>query len=285
MVSARVLVVEDEAIVAMGIKHKLENMGHTVVEMVASGENAIRAAKEHYPDIILMDIVIKGDMDGIDAAKIIHDTNDIPIIYLTAYADDEILERARVTQPYGYIIKPFKSSELNANIEMALYKHQTAKKETEIIKQQVAADFNEFISQTLPTGSTPSEIEMRDMLFNIFGDRLEDDYKPSYESTIKSAGIDDDSDGGEILEAYLPWLSDVFNDFGVRNAMKPKESDIDFEFDNCPWKEDAEKNPIFCINCHSVIKRSFEWTNLEGKIERKHTIATGADHCLFVFKF
>ena len=73
MVNARVLVVEDESIVAMGIKHKLENMGHIVVEMVSSGENAVRAAREHNPDIILMDIVIKGDMDGIEAAHAIHE--------------------------------------------------------------------------------------------------------------------------------------------------------------------------------------------------------------------
>ncbi len=284
MVNARVLVVEDESIVAMGIKHKLENMGHIVVEMVSSGENAVRAAREHNPDIILMDIVIKGDLDGIEAAQAIHEYSDIPIIYLTAYADDEMLMRARVTQPYGYIIKPFKSTELNANIQMALYKHKNALKEKELIKKQILANFHDFIAKSMPTCSSQSEMEIRDMLSNAFGERLEEDMKPSFICKMEEMGIDEDTDDGlEIFDSYLTWLSQVFNDLGIRVGIIENSPRWYLEFENCPWKEEAKKNPIFCINCQAIINRSLDWTNLEGEVKRKSTISTGSKTCMFSF--
>lgn len=284
MVNAKVLVVEDENIVAMGIKHKLENMGYTVVDMVSSGENAVSAALKHDPDIILMDIVIKGDMDGIEAAKAIHEYNDVPIIYLTAYADDEMLMRARVTQPYGYIIKPFKSTELNANIQMALYKHKNARKEKEMIKKQILANFNEFIANSMPTCSSQSEREIRDMLSNAFGERLEEDMKPSYICKMEEMGIDDDTDDGlEIFESYLDWISQVFTDLGIRVGIVEDSPQWYLEFDNCPWKEEATNNPIFCINCHAIINRSLDWTNLEGEVKRESTISNGSKSCIFSF--
>ena len=115
--------------------------------------------------------------------------SDIPIIYLTAYADDEMLMRARVTQPYGYIIKPFKSTELNANIQMALYKHKNALKEKELIKKQILDNFHDFIAKSIPTCSSQSEMEIRDMLSNAFGERLEEDMKPSFNVKWKNWGL------------------------------------------------------------------------------------------------
>lgn len=285
MVSARVLVVEDESIVALGIKHKLENMGHTAVKMVATGEDAITAAKEHQPDIILMDIVLKGDMDGIEAAQAIHDQMDIPIIYLTAYADEEMLTRAKVTEPYGYIIKPFKSSELNANIEMAYYKHKSSKKQREIIKEKILADFYDFIVRSMPTSNSQNELEMRKLLSNVFAERLEEDMRPGFMLEMKEKGVDESTDGGEIFEAYFEWLTRLFTNFGIRVGFVNKSPRWYFEFDNCPWIDEAKKNPVFCLNCHSMIKRSFEWTNLEGEVKRKATIASGAPNCIFAFMF
>jgi CheY-like chemotaxis protein len=129
MFEGKILVVEDEMIVAKGLQRKLEKLGYTVTGMVSTGEEAINAARSTSPDLILMDIILKGDMDGIEAAQEIREQCNIPIIYLTAYADKEILKRARVTRPYGYIIKPYKKSELMANIEMALYKNKLDKEE------------------------------------------------------------------------------------------------------------------------------------------------------------
>lgn len=123
MKNAEILVVEDESITAMDIKHKLERLGYKVLAIESSGRKAIERTRELKPDLILMDIILKGEIDGIDAAARIHGDFDIPIIYLTAYFDDMILERAKLTDPYGYIIKPFSDGELKSAIEIALYKH------------------------------------------------------------------------------------------------------------------------------------------------------------------
>ncbi len=118
------LVVEDESIVAMDIKHRAEGLGYRVVGIAASGEDAIKLAREEKPDLVLMDIVLKGEMDGIEAAEVIREEMDIPVVYLTAYSDEKTLSRAKLTGPFGYIIKPFEDRELHSAIEVALYKHK-----------------------------------------------------------------------------------------------------------------------------------------------------------------
>ncbi|MCZ7355730.1 MAG: response regulator [Candidatus Methanoperedens sp.] len=122
-VQKQILVVEDEIIVAEDIRKRLENMGYTVPVVVSSGIEAIMKAGENNPDLVLMDIMLRGEMDGIEAAEKIRCDFDIPVIYLTAYADEKTLERARITEPYGYIIKPFNQRELQVNLEIAIYKH------------------------------------------------------------------------------------------------------------------------------------------------------------------
>jgi PAS domain S-box-containing protein len=124
MDTKKILIVEDETIVALDIERKLAKSGYEVVGSVTSGEAAIDKVKETPPDLILMDISLEGDIDGIDAAERIQRHFDIPIIYLTAHSHPQTLERAKITEPYGYIVKPFERRSLHATIEMALYKHQ-----------------------------------------------------------------------------------------------------------------------------------------------------------------
>lgn len=128
MVEKMILVVEDESIVAEDLRNSLINLGYSVPSVVSSGEKAISTAKDISPDLVLMDIVLQGEMDGIEAAKQIRLSYDIPVVYLTSYSDEQILERAKITEPYGYIIKPFRERELHINIEIALYKHKMEKK-------------------------------------------------------------------------------------------------------------------------------------------------------------
>ena len=124
MVNTKIMIVEDEKIVAMDIKSSLENLGYTVPAIAASGEAALKKVAETQPDLVLMDIHLKGDMDGVETADKIRGDFNIPVIYLTANADNNTLQRAKVTEPYGYILKPFEEKELNISIEMAIYKHQ-----------------------------------------------------------------------------------------------------------------------------------------------------------------
>jgi two-component system cell cycle sensor histidine kinase/response regulator CckA len=131
MVNEKILVVEDEAIVARDIENRLKNLGYDVPMVVSSGEDAVQKADETQPDLVLMDIKLKGKMDGIEAAEHIHDRLGIPVIYLTAYADENTLQRAKITEPYGYILKPFNDLDLHSNIEMALYRNKMGKKLSE----------------------------------------------------------------------------------------------------------------------------------------------------------
>jgi two-component system response regulator LytT len=133
MSKINILITEDESIVAKDIQMSLKKLGYNVTGICNNGEDAIRTAEEHRPDIVLMDIMLKGEMSGIDAADQIRKRLNIPIIFLTAYADESTLSKAKITEPYGYIIKPFKEIDLRTTIEMALYKHQ---KEDEVKKER-----------------------------------------------------------------------------------------------------------------------------------------------------
>jgi PAS domain S-box-containing protein len=126
MATIRVLVVEDEVIVAKIIAIQLKQLGYIVLDTASSGAAAIAKALETKPDLVLMDIVLKGEMDGVTAATHIRYQMDVPIIYLTAYADDNTLQRAKLTQPFGYITKPFTANDLRVAVEIGMFKHQVA---------------------------------------------------------------------------------------------------------------------------------------------------------------
>ncbi|MGE5410562.1 MAG: PAS domain S-box protein [Clostridiales bacterium] len=120
---ARIMIVEDEAIIAMDIKRRVLSLGYDVIATASAASECISKLDTVKPDLILMDIILKGQMDGIEAAQIIKTKFGIPIIYLTAHADEKTLHRAKITQPYGYILKPFEIRDLQTTIEIALYKH------------------------------------------------------------------------------------------------------------------------------------------------------------------
>ena len=128
-----VYIVEDESIVAKDIQNSLKKLGYNVLGISNNGADAIKNIVDLEPNIVLMDIMIKGPMTGIDVAETIKKDYNIPAIFLTAYADESTLAKAKITEPYGYILKPFKEIDLHSTIEMALYKH---KKDTEVQKER-----------------------------------------------------------------------------------------------------------------------------------------------------
>ncbi|MEG4202010.1 ATP-binding protein [Microcoleus sp. Pol12A5] len=134
----QILVVEDEVIVAQDIAGRLKKLGYAVTATVSSGEEAIQKAIENPPDLVLMDIVLKGDMDGVTAAEKIRINRNVPTVFLTAYADDKTLERAKLTDPFGYIIKPFQQNDLRVAIEIALHRHEIETKMRESLKASEA---------------------------------------------------------------------------------------------------------------------------------------------------
>ncbi len=143
MLKVNVLVVEDESIVSKDIQNTLTKLGYKVVGAASTGEKALALVKSESPDIVLMDIMLKGDLNGIETAKNIKENYNIPVIFLTAYADEATLNKAKKAEPYGYIIKPFKEQDLQATIEMVLYKFEKEQENSTLVIKDVKEEFND----------------------------------------------------------------------------------------------------------------------------------------------
>ena len=124
----KIMIVEDEVVIAMRLKEELINLGFEVVGISYSGKDALEKARRLVPDLILMDIMLPGKMDGIKVAKIVKSELNIPVIFLTALSEDKIVERAKEAEPFGYILKPFQDREIRAAVEVALYKKEMEEK-------------------------------------------------------------------------------------------------------------------------------------------------------------
>lgn len=153
--NTRILIVEDENIIAIDIKITLQKLGYKVSSIVNTGERAISAVETDKPNLVLMDISLGGQIDGIDAAQIILKSYNIPIVYLTALTDEETLQRARITEPFGYLLKPFDERALHSTIEMALYKHKV---DTELKKRTNEIEEEKEKSDKLLHNIFPSEV-------------------------------------------------------------------------------------------------------------------------------
>ncbi len=147
MEKVRTLIVEDEIFVARDLQMHLEQMGYTAMSMVPSGEQAIREIENEIPDLVLMDIVLQEGMDGIETAEIIHNRFDIPVIFLTAHEDMAMFERAKKTEPFGYVTKPFQEEVLRKVIEIALFKHKAEQERKMLVKEieTVNKDLRDFV--------------------------------------------------------------------------------------------------------------------------------------------
>src|SRR3954447_8534081 len=145
-VAHSILVVEDQRLIAADIENTLKKLGYVVVGNVSSGEDAISKANELRPELVLMDVHLRGEMDGIQAAEIIRDRLNVPVVYLTAYADEETIVRAKKTTPFGYLTKPFNERELRATIEIAFYTHRMERTlADERAKRHAAEEFKTLV--------------------------------------------------------------------------------------------------------------------------------------------
>lgn len=183
---ARILVVEDESIVAFNLQQRLSQMGYDVPAIAVSGEESIDLVQQTQPDLVLMDIHIQGDMDGIDVAAQLQQSNPVPVIYLTAYSEDSTLERARKTRPYGYLLKPFSERELHATIQMAFERQKLEKELTDkqrLLQQALDAASMGVMEYDAPSGDFKPSARTAELL----GLALE----PSLPLTEVLARIDD----------------------------------------------------------------------------------------------
>lgn len=188
-----VLIVEDESIVALDIKRRLEASSFDVFSTVGTGADALAAVSEHIPDVILMDIQIRGDMDGIETAQRIQGIHHIPIIFLTAFSDRESIDRAKLVSSYGYLLKPFQERELAIAIELALYK-STVERELHRNRTLLDSTLNGIVE-----GVVVSDTDGNVLLINKSAERMlelsenEAVGKP-FSMVFISSGLDDESD-------------------------------------------------------------------------------------------
>ncbi len=167
MAALNILIVEDESIVSKDIQNILKKMGYHVLMACNNAEDAVLFAKENRPDVVLMDIMLKGPKTGIDAAEEIRALN-IPVIFLTAYADESTLAKAKISEPYGYILKPFKEKDLHISIEMAIHrhkKHSELKKERDFLYSLVENRDGTKDVLFVKTNSRLVKIHMKDIFF------------------------------------------------------------------------------------------------------------------------
>jgi len=223
MKKVNILVVEDENILALGLQKKLENLGYAVTGIADSGEGTLRKIQEKEPDLILMDIVIKGNLDGIETAAKLKKTYSIPVIYLTAYADDEILERAARTEPYGYILKPYKEKELKANIEMAIYRKKSENEDT--------FDFEDLYKETttfIQKNENPFKKVLLGSYLNKVQVSVDVGINKIYVSALRGQKTSDDEDVSEVLSKIA---LNYINKYDVEVSIYPKGDEICLELD------------------------------------------------------
>lgn len=227
----KILVVEDESIVAKDIQGTLKKLGYLVPTTVNSGEKAIEEIEEGKPDLVLMDIMLKGQVSGIEAANIIKERFGIPVIFLTAYADDNTLSKAKLSEPYGYIIKPFREKELQTTIEIALYKHE---KDTWVKKER---------------DSYHSIIENRDSADSIF---VRADYR------LNKINFDDVF-YVEALKDYVV-INTADNSYTTHTTMKEMVRIL-------PSKDFVRIHRSFIVNINKIFSIKYPDLVIEGKMK------------------
>ncbi|MEK7251477.1 MAG: response regulator, partial [Bacteroidota bacterium] len=170
MSQVQILVVEDNSIVGKDIQKRLTGMGYAVPHVVASGNRALQTVKENKPDLVLMDIMLKGSLDGMETAQQMTSQYNIPVVYLTAYSDDSTLQRAKATGAFGYLLKPFNEMELHTTIEVALYKHK-ADEEIKRLNKELQTRVNELtvLNKELSTFNYSVSHDLRSPLIAIEG--------------------------------------------------------------------------------------------------------------------
>lgn len=267
---AKILVVDDEATITTQLEERLVVMGYEVAGCASSGAEAIALAREHRPDLILMDIVMPGPQDGIEAARIIGKELDIPVVFLTAYGDDHFIERAKDVGPYGYIIKPYQENALKAAVEIALYNRQILRchKESEEKWRQLAENMEEAIILCHDTGqiffwNRGAEnifgYKAREIVGHPFQDLISEGTKREYREEI-----------GRLFEKGESLLPDCWVEvLGVRKDY----SRFYMELCLAPWTYQDESAFIGIVR--DVSARKMEETRYRSSLKEKDQLLAG----------
>ncbi|MBI5057834.1 MAG: PAS domain S-box protein [Nitrospirae bacterium] len=268
MAKSKILIVEDEWIIANDIKKSLQNLGYSVSAIVSTGEEAINKIQEKKPDLVLMDIVLQGEISGTEAANQIISGYDIPVIYLTAYSDKEILKQAKKTNAYGYLVKPFNERELQATIDLAIYKHRM-EEQLKRSNNQLLTTLNSISDAVISTDKDGLVILMNPVAQSLTGWLLSD-VKDRHLSTIFKIKYNEPGDAedtvSKIIQVREPLTQAKFI-LKTRNG-----SNINIELSSAPIS-DNETITGYVVVFRDITERITNETKLEQYREELEQLA------------
>jgi len=276
-------VVEDEGISAIEIQECLQSLGYHVPSTVKTGNEAIHEAFSIKPDLILMDITLKGDMDGIDAATIIKSFMDIPLIYLTALDDVETFNRMIDTKANAYLIKPIEEAELRNNVQLALKNHETRQKELADEKKAGLKDVQIFMRSALPELVTNIPISERSVFLSRFMRLFEQNMKPLFHQYVRENSQEtyDSLSDEDKMRIYLSWISHLYENLGFKVLTRSRTTLGAMTVKKCSWSPARPKDVFLCLICQSIMQLTYSWTNLPGSVKEEPTTGILQSVCKF----
>ena len=279
----KILVIEDETITALEIQNKLESWGYEVVGLAGSGEDAINLANEKGTDLIIADIVLRGEMDGIDAVERISHNFDVPVIYLTAHADGDTFKRAKLTKPSGYCIKPFNDTDLKYSIEIALLRTDLDYKNHIFIEKERMSTVRDFMLSSTHALTSQVQIEDTASFLREFAKFFKGNMKLKFkrELNINHASLDNQEYSRKVLSEYIAWMAHMLTNLGYRVETGADE----FTVTECLWGPNIKDNKIYCLMCKAMSELTFKWTGINGKINHNYLLGPNSPRCRFSYHY
>jgi AmiR/NasT family two-component response regulator len=276
--------VEDEAISALEIRESLELWGYTVVSIANTGEKAIQEALVYKPDLILMDITLKGEMDGIDAATIIKTFLDVPLIYLTGLDDLKIFSRVNETDANAYLTKPIQEVELRNNVSLALKTYQKHKEELQEHEKAGLEDVQLFMRSALPELAANMSIVDRSVFLGRFMKVFEKNMKPLFHKhSQKYQNIYEELSDEDKLKIYLSWVTQLYQHIGFQVQTRAQETSGIITVKKCAWAPVKPQDIFLCLICQSIMQLTYSWTKLPGNVQSEETSGVLNSVCFFDF--
>ncbi|PKL73704.1 MAG: response regulator [Methanobacteriales archaeon HGW-Methanobacteriales-2] len=283
MAGETILVVEDEGISAIEIQESLESLGYHVPSTAKTGNEAIQIAFDIKPDLVLMDITLKGEMDGIDAATIIKSFIDVPLIYLTALDDTETFNRMIETNASAYLIKPIEEAELRNNVQLALKNHQARQKELDDEKKAGLKDVQIFMRSVLPELVGNMHIPERSVFLSRFMRLFEQNMKPLFSQYLKDNSQEpyDQLNDEEKMRLYLSWISHLYENLGFKVLTRVKVNNGMMTVKKCSWSPGRPNDVFLCLICQGIMRLTYSWTKLPGRVKEEPTTGVLQSVCKF----
>ncbi len=279
----KILVIEDETITALEIQNKLESWGYEVVGLAGSGEDAINLANEKGTDLIIADIVLRGEMDGIDAVERISHNFDVPVIYLTAHADGDTFKRAKLTKPSGYCIKPFNDTDLKYSIEITLLRTDLDYKNHIFIEKERMSTIRDFMLSSTHALTSQVRIEDTASFLREFAKFFKGNMKLKFkrELNVNHASLDNQEYSRKVLSEYIAWMAHMLTNLGYRVETGADE----FTVTECLWGPNIKDNKIYCLMCKAMSELTFKWTGINGKINQNYLLGPNPPRCKFSYHY